>query len=99
MLKAYSNLTPNLVDVFQIRRQFNPIHNDIALLMFFQAVDATDQRGFARATPSYQCKNFQFDSFFNFVFARSKSLAKSRPLARRGGLFCPPNLPRFAMAW
>ena len=46
VLEAHANLGPDLVDVFQIRRQDRAVHGDPPALVFFQRVDAADQGGF-----------------------------------------------------
>jgi hypothetical protein len=48
VLEAHANLTPNFVNVFQIRSELDTINDDITLLVFFQTVDATNQSGFTR---------------------------------------------------
>src|SRR5262249_7832117 len=47
MLEDHSDLAANLVNLFQIRGQFNAIDNDPPGLMLFQTIDASDHRRLA----------------------------------------------------
>src|SRR5262249_29622485 len=49
MLKHHADLAADLIDLFQIRRQFHAINEDASRLMLFQTVDAADHGGLARS--------------------------------------------------
>jgi hypothetical protein len=49
VLRHHADFAPHGIDIFQIVGQFDPIDDDLSLLMFLQAVDAADQSRFAGA--------------------------------------------------
>ena len=49
VLKNHADFLADGFNVFQVVGQFHPVHDDVALLVLLQAVDAADHRGFARA--------------------------------------------------
>jgi hypothetical protein len=48
LLKHHADFLPYLVNGLHIVGEFNTVNNEPTLLMFFQAIDAADQRRFAR---------------------------------------------------
>ena len=48
MLKDHPHFRTDLLDILDVARQFDAVHDDPAPLMLFQAIDAADQSGFAR---------------------------------------------------
>ena len=49
LLKHHANLFAHLVDGLDVVGEFNAVHDQAPLLVLFQAVDAANQGGFARA--------------------------------------------------
>ena len=48
MLEHHADFAADLVDLFQVRRQFHAVDKDAPGLMLFQTIDASDHRRFAR---------------------------------------------------
>ena len=49
VLEHHADLAPDGIDILQVIGQFGTIDDDMALLVFFQSVDAADHRRLARA--------------------------------------------------
>ena len=49
VLEHHADLAANLVNALEVAGEFDPVDDDLALLVFLQAVDATDHGGFAGA--------------------------------------------------
>ena len=47
VLEHHAHFAPNFRDVLQVIGQFDTIDDDVALLMFFQAIDAANHGGLA----------------------------------------------------
>ena len=43
MLEHHADLSANVGNIFEIVRQRNSIHNNVAALVFFQTIDAANQ--------------------------------------------------------
>jgi hypothetical protein len=52
--------------------QFDPVYDDLTLLVFFQAVDGTDERGFARPRGAEDDDHFPFVDIHIDAFERLK---------------------------
>jgi hypothetical protein len=49
LLKDHTSLFADSFNIFDIPGQFDSIHDDLAALVFFQAVDRSDESRFSRA--------------------------------------------------
>ncbi len=49
MLEHHANFTTHFIDLLEVVGQFDVVDDDLALLVFFQAVDAANHGRFARA--------------------------------------------------
>ncbi len=89
MLKHHADFATDGIDTFQIIRQLDAIDDDLALLMFFQTVDATDE---GRFTGTGRSANHDLFSLLNAEIDTAQDMGFAEPFVETLDLDQSPGL-------